>query len=543
MTATLTEVKGTTRECPSCGNAFVDPSVRNPRTYCFDCSPPLRGKAPSAQPAKRKPVRGRPFTVEHFLSWSQRLKLKDGKLYKADPYQIRFLEDLFARDGDGLPVFSELWLVVPEGNGKTTFFALVALYVIEFQPEAWVPIAASARDQAVALTYRIASGTVERNTLPFKSHPGYREIRHLDSKGTLKIYASDVASADGVDFDLGIIEELHRLTKMDLYDTWSGKTEKSHGQLVVASTAGEAGGPFEKLRTQIRQAATDVTRDGCFTRAAGPGVVLHDWAVPDGADVEDLEMVAAANPSERITVETLTKKRAKPSWNLPHWARFTANRATRVASAAITEREWFAALAEGDIDALTSGLEWWVGADFGWRKDTTAFLPFCWVSDEFRLLGPASIVVPPRDGSSSSVADVKRAFVKITETCDVSTVVMDMSGAHDIADWLSEELGLVVVDRAQTPRAQQEDYERFMSALRQGWLKHTGDAGLRQHAFNAVAQVQPNGGAKFARPSEARNASGQDHRVIDALIAASMVHSVAVEGTTRYAPLGSWVGY
>jgi phage terminase large subunit-like protein len=437
-----------------------------------------------------------------------------------------FLEDLFARDPGGAPVFAELWLVVPEGNGKTTFFALVALYTIEFRPEAWVPVAASARDQAVTLTYRIASGLVERNSLPFKRHPGYREIHHLESKGALKIYASDAAGADGVDPDLAIIEELHRLTTLDLYETWSGKLEKSQGQLVVASTAGAVGSPFEQLRTQIRQSAEDVRRDGCFVRAAGAGVVLHDWAVPEDGDVENLELVAAANPSPRITVETLRKKRAKLTWSLPHWSRFTANRATRSGSAAITEREWADALAGEQPPA---GAEWWVGLDVGWRQDTTAFVPLCWVRDDFRLLGPAEIVEPPRDGSSTAVAELKRAFARITDRVDVSTVVMDMNRAEDIGQWLSDEVGLTVIDRAQTARPQAEDYERFMSALRQGWLRHSGDAGLRQHAFNAVAKVLPDGGAKFARPSDARNPSGQRHRVIDALVAAAMVHSVWVE--------------
>jgi hypothetical protein len=32
--------------------------------------------------------------------------------------------------------------------------------------------------------------------------------------------------------------------------------------------------------------------------------------------VEDLELVKAANPSSRITVETLAAKRARPSWSL-----------------------------------------------------------------------------------------------------------------------------------------------------------------------------------------------------------------------------------
>jgi phage terminase large subunit-like protein len=196
------------------------------------------------EPVKAKKIPGRPFTVAHFRAWSKRFKLKGGDYFVLEGYQELFLEDLFARDEDGEAVFAELWLVVPEGNGKTTFFTLVVLYTIEFKPEAWVPVAASARDQAVDLTYRIAAGFVERNELEdrFRLHPGYRQIVHQESKGSAKIFASDAASGDGVDPTLAVIEELHRLAKMDLYETWAGKLDKSGGQLVVASTAGEPDG-------------------------------------------------------------------------------------------------------------------------------------------------------------------------------------------------------------------------------------------------------------------------------------------------------------
>ena len=60
-----------------------------------------------------------------------------------------------------------------------------------------------------------------------------------------------------------------------------------------------------------------------------------------------------------------------------------------------------------------------------------------------------------------------------------------------------------------------------------GWLKHSGDAGLTRHALNAVARILPQGDARFDRPSQTRQSSEQDRRVIDALTAAAMVHSFA----------------
>jgi hypothetical protein len=79
-----------------------------------------------------------------------------------------------------------------------------------------------------------------------------------------------------------------------------------------------------------------------------------------------------------------------------------------------------------------------------------------------------------------------------------------------------------------------------MEALREGWLKHTGDKGLTRHAMNAIAVMLPGGDHKFARPKESRTVNDMLSRlrVIDALVAAAMVHTSAASGVG-----GAWVGF
>lgn len=482
----------------------------------------------------RRRSKAEPFTVDHFRRWSQRLNLKNGRLFKLEEYQARFLEDLFARTDDGLPLYEELWLVLPEGNGKTTFFTLVVLYTIEQHPEAWVPVAASARDQAVDLTYRIAAGFVERNKLDvaptgFKLHPGYRQIVHKGSRGAAKIFASDAASGDGVDPTLALIEELHRLSTMDLYETWSGKLDKSGGQLIIASTAGEPGSAFEELRTKIRQAAVEVTRDGCFTHAAANGVVLHEYGLPENGDPENLELVAAANPASWKTVAALTKKRAKSTYNANHWRRFTCNMPTRPDVAAISEIDWARALAPDGERDIPHGAPIRVGIDLGWINDTTAIVPL-WVRDfDFRLLGPAIILEPPGDGTQLNAHDVEDALLQLHARNPIEVAVMDMTSGEQLGQWIEETLGAHVIDRGQSNSFAVMDYARFMEGMREGWLRHSGDIGLKQHAMNAIAQVLPSGGTRFLRAKESRKVSPEARRkrVIDALVAAAMVNTAA----------------
>jgi phage terminase large subunit-like protein len=84
-----------------------------------------------------------------------RHELDNGERWVLDPFEEAFAADVFAG-------FSICWLIVPEGNGKTTFVAGLADYVIEFKESAYVPVAASARDQAEWL-YVQAAGLIQRS--------------------------------------------------------------------------------------------------------------------------------------------------------------------------------------------------------------------------------------------------------------------------------------------------------------------------------------------------------------------------------------------
>jgi phage terminase large subunit-like protein len=309
-----------------------------------------------------------------------------------------------------------------------------------------------------------------------------------------------------------------------LYRTWRGKLEKRGGQIAAISTRGEPGSEFEITLERVRQAAPDTRRTLTSVRAASPQLVLHEWAVPEGGDVENLRLVKRANPLRSITVRVLREKRRSPTMTLGHWRRFVCNLPTRSDEAAITEAEWYAARAVSEIPV---GEPIWLGLDVAWKWDTTAAVPFWLHGEHDRRLGPATILVPPRNGQSLDPDLVEAAIRAVHKRNPIHTVVMDTSRAEQLGRWLETDIGAVVVDRQQTNTQAVEDYERFMEALRNGWLKHAGDAGLTQHALNAIAKVLPFGDARFDRPSQSRLGQEQERRVIDALTAAAMVHSVA----------------
>ena len=148
----------------------------------------------------------KPFTLRHFTAWTQKLIADNGLAFKLEPFQRAFVKDVFA----GYPV---CWLVVPEGNGKTTLSAALGLYGLRFSDGAQIPIAASTRDQ-VRIMYRQMKGFVVRSELGepdeektwFEAFDGYRQI-HLrvpgktkrgETAGQIEVYAADAGTGDDV---------------------------------------------------------------------------------------------------------------------------------------------------------------------------------------------------------------------------------------------------------------------------------------------------------------------------------------------------------
>jgi phage terminase large subunit-like protein len=468
---------------------------------------------------RRRVVPGKPFTLRHFRAWARELVLDTDELWELEPFQESFVEDVFRG-------FSISWLVVPEGNGKTTLLAGLALYHVEHSRNAYVAVAASTRDQAEWI-YRQAEAFVNNSERDgeFRCLEGYRRIRFDATGSRIQVFAADDRSGDGAIATLYMLDELHRHKNLALYRTWSGKLRKRNGQLLAISTAGEVGSEFEEERTRFRQSGV-VTTEGAFTRAERENAVLHDWGLVEGANVSDLEAVKAANPFSGISAEDLRQKRDLPGMTPSHWARFTCNRASRAESAAIQEAEWHGA-ATGE--RIPEGQPIDLGLDLGWIYDTTAMVPL-WIRDsEFRLLGPATILEPPRDGTQLDAHLVEKALLDIHARNPIQTVVMDMTNGEQLSQWIQENLGADVVNRGQGNALAVLDYARFMEALREGWLHHSGDPGLKSHALNAIAVTLPGGDTKFYRPKESRtvNQTLQRLRVIDALVAAAMVHTHA----------------
>jgi phage terminase large subunit-like protein len=467
------------------------------------------------------------FTVDHFRAYASEMVFDDGVQREPEDWQLEIAGDIFKG-------FPEVWLIIPEGNGKSTLISQLALYGADFTDSPWIPVGAASANQA-RIIHDQATGFIERTEFlkaRFRSFGGYRVIRSLHNGGVgIQVFAADAKTGDGViPFPFALLDELHRQDDLRLTNLWKGKLRKRGAQLLGISTAGEPETPFENARDQIRRRATSRKRTGAHLRAEGPGLVLHEWMVPKDELCSDMAAVKAANPLSTITEASLAEDFASLTMDLSDWKRLKCNRPTRSVQSAITDKEWDDA--EVSPDELLAGAEVDAGLDVAFKWDTTALVPL-YQTRRYRILGPAQIMVPPRDGSSMHPDVIKDAVLELTQSFKLRTVVMDMERAADIASWIEDELGVTVIDRGQSNKLACADYEAFMDGLRNGTLKHTGDAGLRSHVLHAIARRLPGGDHRFDRPSSVRqNVRAQDRRVIDALTAAAMV----VEHSSRAVP-------
>lgn len=459
-------------------------------------------------------------------------------------YQEEIAADIFAG-------FPEAWLIIPEGNGKTTLLALFALYFGDYTPSAMIPIAASSREQA-EIMYRQAEGIINHSPElkpRFRAYDGYRRVKCLRTRGRIQVYAADDRTADGIiPKGLALMDELHRLRDLRLYRTWSGKLDKCDAQLVAISTAGEPGSEFEETRARIKKDAAEITtsRGGCHTRAVTESIVLHDFAVPSIKQADDMEVVARANPLPKLTAEVMRRKRNSPTMKHAHWLRFKCNIATIVGGSAIAGADWDS---WEEQDPEWSDDAWRTQfLDLGWKIDTTAGGVLIWESAERRIVTGVEVIQPPVDESDVVAGILRRQIdygadrVVLDPNAGAEQMVQLLEkGTHPLQtdDVLRFEYGLPSLDavavgvlefvaHSQDNAPMSQAAQRLDEAMRNGWLRHDGDRQLRSHVLNAVARSIGEQKWKFDRPSEAKGERRKEYP-IDALTGVLIGHNIAVE--------------
>jgi terminase large subunit-like protein len=464
-------------------------------------------------------------------------------------FQLEFVNEVFAG-------YREVLAVLPTGSYKTTTAGGLGLYHLLYYPDdsPQVPIGAAAKDQA-AIIYEQASGFVSRTPglkKRFRVQDGYRRILCPSTSGRMRVYSAKDQTGDGIIPTLPMLDELHRHKGHDLYGTWRDKLTKRDGTMLVLSTAGDdENNPVEQLRDAAHR-LPNIKRRGRHTvaRSDGREFVMHEYALREKDDPDDLELVKQANPANQVTIEELRMRRDSPSTKKWHWLRFTCNVRTKGEESAIDPDD-YDRLVEADL-APAPGLELprFAWMDLGWKIDTTAIGMLSWERQDRRVVSDVTVLEPPVDES-----DIVVCLLTLQERYgegDFRGIVYDPNaGGRQMAQLLEkgehplqydddardrkglEKLGervlepLIFIDHSQDNAPMALAASRLDEAIRNRWIVLPEHPKLRRHFLNAV--WKPLGGEKqkFDRPA---NQLGEGRRKypIDGLTGVLMGHSVAV---------------
>jgi phage terminase large subunit-like protein len=323
-------------------------------------------------------------------------------------------------------------------------------------------------------------------------------IRSLDDGGRIRVLAADVDTADGVRPTLALVDELHRHRSAALYGVFRDGLGPRDGRMLTISTAGEhEGSPLGQMRARARRLDDRVKRGAYLhARSADGSFAIHEWALDDGDDVDDMRVVKRANPASWQTVDLLRERHDSPSTLRWQWARFACGLWVSAQSWWLDPEAWKAAAVD---DRLADGDRIALGFDGARTGDATGLVA-CRLSDG--LLQPLAVWEDPADGQPFEVTsgEVDAVVADAMERYRVVRGYFDPPlWQTEIDDW-THDYGDERVRRFATKRGRMIDaVERFRTDLVGGRLRHTADEVLTRHALNAQMR-EVRGGYWLAKP-------------------------------------------
>lgn len=462
--------------------------------------------------------------LARFAEFCSELRVESGAAFELEDFQKRMLEDLFGGCRETL-------ILIPKKNGKTTLLAALALYHLTTTDHAFIPIAASTREQAMVLfdqAKMFVQGS-ERLQEHVRVLRGYREIRRRmpndptnvkDMFGLLKVYAADEDSADGVLPTLALVDELHRHKRSELYGVFRDGLGPRDGRMITISTAGDS---EESPLGQLRAAAytlPGMRREGPYRYVRDTDFALHEWSLEPDEDRADMDVVKTANPASWQTTEELRRRFTSPSTKPWQWARFACGIWMFGEAGAFSEAEWKEC---EDPDAVipAGATDVWIGIDLGWRWDTTAIVSVWTDPDGVLVVGDAMVIVPPRDGTKTPYHRIWAAVQEMAERYTHPSFVIDPeAGGEQLAEQIENELDALVVEHSQKPLPMARAAQRLSDAIGNKTLRHRGQPDLTRHVL-AAAPYPVGEGWKLVKPKKPASA------VIDAAVALAMAVSMA----------------
>ena len=242
-----------------------------------------------------------------------------GYLFMLEEWQEKIIKDVFGSvDKSGTRRYRTVYIEVPRKNGKTTFAAAMALYMLFMDGEqgAEVYSAAADREQA-SLVFNVAASMVRANPSLFK------KCRIIDSQKRIVFYQknsfyraipAEAPSAHGFNASAIIYDELHAAPNRELFDVLStSQGAREQPLLIMITTAGYD-------QNSICYEQHDYAQKVLNGTIKDPSYYACIYAADENDDWTKMATWKKANPNYGISVNPeFLKKEAKRAQELPSY--------------------------------------------------------------------------------------------------------------------------------------------------------------------------------------------------------------------------------
>ena len=424
-----------------------------------------------------------------------------------EPWQLTFLEEALALDGERLPYWQLVVLVVARKNGKTALLAAYSLYhLLEDEGSPEILLAASSDKQAGRL-FDAAVAFVRRNPvlgerLHVREYVG--EIARSDGRGKLLRMASDPNRAHGYSPSLVVCDELHAWTTPSLRKAWgaftTGGGARRNTQVFAITTAGEAHeretGVLGRLIDGNQKHGQPESRPGLtVSRNHDSRVLVYNHSAPT-SDRHDIAALKLANPASWISEDYLRQQAQSDALSDAEVLQLHGCVWAAGADAWITADAWARCHQEGVL--IPDGSQVCVGVDVALVHDTTA-VAVAWQRDDGRIVVEATVFAADRNavadhyqqGPSLDLEQIEQHIRSLGNRFQIMEIAYDPRFFERSAQLLADHYLVFPLHQSSAPMA--DAYQAFYASVMEGRLCHAGGRTLTAHVMATAAEKTDRG--------------------------------------------------
>lgn len=478
-----------------------------------------------------------------FFSFLRHTKGKwAGKPLELSPWQAFVVYCIFGwKFTDGTRRFRYSYVEVPRKNGKTTFAAGVALYMMVADAESGAEVytGATTRDQA-RICFEEAQNMVRKAPDLQKRLTVYKyNIHSLATASKMEPVSSDYNTLDGLNPHCVILDELHAYKNSGLFDIFKSATGARAQPLVFMITT--AGFNKEWFCYGLRKSILSIL-DGAVQDDSMFGMI---YTLDENDDWQDPTVWAKANPNYGISVsEQYIKQECHSATIRPservNFLTKNLNVWTDAADVWIPDEIWM--LGSNPIDEASlegkvcyGGLDLASVSDFNcealvFPADDGYFdvLLRCWIPEDTvkkrvengladleRWIEAGWVRVTP--GNVTDYNILKRDILEDFQKFNYQSMAKDRWNSSHLVQELNDELGAVfregkyvskISDFGQGFQSMSTPTKELEKLALQGKIRHGGNPVLRWMLRNVMVRYDPSGNIKLDKEKSSEKIDG-----------------------------------